>query len=591
MNYKKEQLLPLIHSDERESAIRYTSIAPAAAEECKKLREGFRDRADWVSGWAHAFVCPECAGHMTFDIDRDMREGELFTCSVCKKQSSGTSLDQAWVYYYRITYAKKLEAAAVCALLGDTDALDFMTRYFDFYAENYEGFAPHLPYQTSKLMPQVLDEAVWCTYALRALYPCRKLFSEEKLSFWHQKLFRPIAELVCEISINRGLHNHILWHMAAGGMVCLTFGDEELRWTIDGEYGIRWQTEHGFTEEGFWFEGSQLYHYYAAEALTGFCQLLADQNPNDPLLSRLDRIYIVPMLTSHDGWSIPSMNDGWYPLTLERFAGQLHRAAWCTGSRDLMAQLDEVKCRQPELLDTPQALLLERAPSVTAAIPGVKLAVIRKPLFAILKSGVVSDSHRQDDCLSVVMPPISNDLGTPGYAHKLYKSWYCTPASHNTITINGIQPMKVIPTHVETTEKSIRAVIDGGWDGVVASRTLTCEGGILRDVTEVQLESDGVVDWIFHMEGVRVIEAEICEAADVGEGSGYRYFADVRRLGGDHLTIRCENDGETLTLDTSLADTEAFIMKSPGNPSGQLRDTVILRKKGCAAVFDVKFRK
>ena len=74
-------------------------------------------------------------------------------------------MDRAWVYYYRITYAEKLEAAAVCALLGDHDALDFLTRYFDFYADNY------------------------------ALFPV------EKLQTWKEKLFRPMAEVIANPNI------------------------------------------------------------------------------------------------------------------------------------------------------------------------------------------------------------------------------------------------------------------------------------------------------------------------------------------------------------------------------------------------------
>ena len=57
------------------------------------------------------------------------------------------------------------------------------------------------PKEPSKLMPQLLDEAVWCTYVLRALYPCHALFPAEKLQIWKEKLFRPMAEVIANPNI------------------------------------------------------------------------------------------------------------------------------------------------------------------------------------------------------------------------------------------------------------------------------------------------------------------------------------------------------------------------------------------------------
>jgi hypothetical protein len=236
MNTTKRQLQALIRKDER-----YAAIADHAAEITRELANGFRDRADWVSGWGHMFVCPDCAAHLKFDPSLDYRPGEnVFECPSCGCKTAGEVLDRAWVYYYRITYAEKLEAAAVCALLGDHDALDFLTRYFDFYADTYEGFAPHMggdfrPQHPSKLMPQLLDEAVWCTYVLRALYPCRELFPAETLTRWRDRLFRPLVDVITKPENNNFVHNHVLWHMAAAGMAALTFDDASLQFAVDGE--------------------------------------------------------------------------------------------------------------------------------------------------------------------------------------------------------------------------------------------------------------------------------------------------------------------------------------------------------------------
>lgn len=590
MNCTKNDLLALIHTNEGDAAKRYSSIAEKAAATTRSLIAGFRDQADWVSGWGHDFVCPNCAALLYFDENLDYKLGSEYTCTACGTKTSGRALDQAWVYYYRISLAEKLENAAVTALLGDADALAFLTRYFDFYAESYDGFELH-PKAPSKLMPQLLDEAVWCTYVLRALYPCRSLFAKEKLEYWHEKLFRPLAHVILEPNRNHAINNHVLWHMSAVGMIALTFDDSSLMFAIDGEWGVRTQVEKGFTEDGFWFECSNLYHYYALEALTVFCQILADKAPNDPLLARLTAAYTVPMLTSYDGWHLPSMNDGWYPLTLARFAKQLHRAAWCSNSPALLSQLEAVKTHAPDLLDAPQALLLETAPAVTAMIPSAKLAVIRKPVFAILKSGVLATNHRHDDCLSVILPPISNDLGTPGYAHPLYGSWYVKAAAHNTFAVNGAQPHAVLPSHVESTHDSVRAVLDGGWEGVSAARTLCAEGDTLVDTTDISTETPCVIDWFFHFEGVTDISSYTAEPAALGNGEGYEHFSNVQRITCSTLTVHAEREGETATVTIPVSDMEAYLAQSPGNPAGNLRTSVILRYHGNKAHFVAKITK
>ena len=61
----------------------YTKIAIVAADESKGLCESFRDPADWVSGWAHAFVCPNCAAKMVFDESLSYSPPNDFICENC----------------------------------------------------------------------------------------------------------------------------------------------------------------------------------------------------------------------------------------------------------------------------------------------------------------------------------------------------------------------------------------------------------------------------------------------------------------------------------------------------------------------------
>lgn len=587
MNTTAAAIRMLIASDES----RYAPLLHKAQRDSRHLCDTFRDRPEWISGWGHQFACPACTSHLTFDFDLDFTPPNAFICPNCGKTAVGQAFDEAWVYYYRLQVSSMLESAAVCAVLGDEDALAFLTRYFDFYSAHYEGFAIHGE-GNGKVMPQVLDEAVWCINILRAFYPCRSLFPAEKKQRWYEKLFMPLSALVNAPEIQTSIHNHVLWHKSAVGAIAVCFEDDALlSEVLDGHLGIREQAARGFTADGLWHEGSPLYHYYALEALTGFCQFFAEKHPDDPLVALLERTHLSALKLSCDGWTIPSINDGWYPLPLSRFADQFHRAAAASGSAALQAQADRIRSRCPQAIDVPASLLIDPAPAAVELWESTRLAIFRHPLHAILKSGVLVRSHKHRDNLSVILPPFSNDLGTPGYGHALYRGWYQLSASHNTIAVDGTQPPFVIPTHVEALENGAVAVVDEGWEGVLsARRTLKAEGGSLHDRTEILCDGEHVIDWLFHAEGEAVFSAEPGEEATLGDYPGYEHFRDVRRIDCEKLTVSFALDGRTLTLEAGTEGMQVFAARSPGNPADMLRTSLILRVRGDRAVFDVSYR-
>ncbi len=586
MNTTASKILALIQSNKPY----YTAILEKARSESRTLCQTFRDQADWISGWGHQFACPNCAAHLVFDENLPYAPPNTFRCPNCGSTVQGQQYDEAWVYYYRIHLSGMMESAAICAILGDEEARAFMERYFDFYAESYAGFAIH-GQGAGKIMPQILDEAVWCVQVLRALYPCRTLFAPEKRRQWYEKLFLPLAALVNAPEKQTSVHNHVLWHKSAVGCIALCFEDETLlAEVLEGPLGIREQAQRGFTADGFWFEGSPLYHYYALEALTGFCQLYAESHPDDALVALLERTHLSPLALSSDDWSIPSINDGWFPLYLDRFADQFHRAAAASGSKALWQQTERIRLRNPESIAAPCSLLIDPAPQNITLWKSTNLAVVRHPVHAILKSGVIARSHMHKDYLSVILPPFSKDLGTPGYGHALYRTWYQLSASHNTVTVDLDQPRPVIPSHLEETENGVRAVIDSGWEGVLsASRTLTAEGDALHDVTELVCDGVHTIDWLFHAEGEAQFSAPLGEEAFLGDRCGYEHLTDVRRIDCGELTVSFVLDGSMLTLKARTEGMEVYAAKSPFNPSNVLRTAIILRQKGDRARFDLRY--
>lgn len=605
MNTTRDAILSLIARDEGY----YRPILEEARKRFSVLKNGFHDDAAWLSGWAHNFNCEDCGTQLLFDSS--LAHGDpyaaSFSCPNCGKIMQGQKYAEAWVYYNRTKAAADLESAAVCALLGDVSAENFIADFIDFYAKHYESFPIH-GLSGGKITGQILDESVFCLFTLRALYPCLCFYTDTKKRFWYEKLFSPMVALIDGARENTLIHNHVLWNKCAVAAVGLCFGDEALySHAMNDEYGVRHQLKEGLTADGLWYECCTTYHYYAMNAVSELCALLADAHPTDPLLPLLAKACEMPFTLSRDGLHFPTLNDGWYPVAYDGQHARTVHVAWATSpTAELERQISTIRSHTPAVFAKPYALLLDgKAPPVPAratsqadgaplVYPSCKLAVMRAPFHAILKSGVINDIHKHADCLSVVISPFSDDLGTVGYGNPLYRSWYATAASHTTVTVDGTQGESidtVFPNRVEAVKDGVRATVEA-WPHVLsATRTLTTEGEALVDTTEILCEEEGhTVDWLFHSKGEWTANAALGEAVTLGEENGYQHLKDAKRLVTDGpLSLSFTLEGETLTLTANTERMEAYIAKSPDNPADRYRTVLILRSHAKNNRFTVKY--
>ena len=593
MNVTREQINALIASNKNY----YEPLLEKAKQTSKYLVETFRDKAEYLTGWAHNFVCPNCGTTLIFDHTLSCHYGAEFSCPNCKEKAKGEKLEQAWMYYYRIFVAENLESVAICALLGDESAKSFFEKYLDFFADNYAVFPIHgHGVELGKIMPQMLDEAVWCIYVIRALYPCRHLFAKEKLDKWYNKLFLPLTELVNQPEKNSELHNHVLWHKCAVGVVALCFNDKEmLKDVLYNPIGIMDHVRNGMTSDGLWYECSPFYHYYVLEALSEFCSIFGEEYPNDELLVLVEKSFTVPLKLSWDGWNIMSLNDGaGKVITIgQNTARIIHRATSSIRSEQMNKQVERIREKEPDVFYKPSALLIDKPNLGIDILKGTKIAVIRNPFFATLKSGVVIFSHMHMDALSVSIPNLSRDLGTTYYGSPLYEEWYIQAVAHNTIAVDLAQPHEVLDTDVFEVPNGAKAVVNGGWKEVTsASRTLTVEGDSIVDVTEITLDKERTIDWVFHSEGQMKLSHKTIDNESLGEVNGYQYLKSVKRvLCDDVVTATFRNGDEKLTLELSTKNGALYTAISPDNPADKERNTLILRIKGDKAQIVCKYLK
>ena len=570
----------------------YQKVVELAKKTTEYARNHFADDSSRMSGWGHDFVCPKCASQMIMDLDMPYNPPHVFTCPNCGATASSDKHDMAWVYYYRAEYAVFAESAALCAVLGDQEALAYLIRYIDFYADRYHEFPEHgWNVGIAKVMEQNLDEAVWAIALLRSLAACRNLISAEKKDYWYKKLFRPIADLLTP-QIKR-IHNIDTWMMCALGMISLYFNDHELfDHAVYSTYGLSNQITQGYMEDGIWYEGSLHYHYYTSEGLTYFFTMLAERYPEDPLLDMFIKMYAAPLELSHDQYTLQSVNDGWYPRTIATYARQILMAARVFSDDVITGQVQRIWKKEPEALMIPLALLFEPVEDDVVMMEATKLAVLKKPFHMILKSSVLCLSHRHRDNLSVVLAPFSDDLGTPGYAHVLVPGWYRQAPSHNTICVDGAHPYEMVESRVEKVEDGIRAVCQ--WPGLtISQRTLTVEDASVRDVTVLESEDEHVYDWFFHSMGTAQYSWN-GEAGTLEGQEGYEYLEEIQKMNGTDTFIASFTleSGEKLTITIPVAaGMEVFTGLSPSNPADIKRNVIILRQHGKKARFEVKYER
>lgn len=568
----------------------YEAVLDKARTNTEYAAAHFDDHPQWISGWGHDFCCPQCASQMKFDVTMPYNPPNTFVCPHCGATAQGKAYDEAWVYSYRSYFAGCMFSAAICTILGDDDALAYMIRYMDFYAEHYDRFPVHGRHAgVGKVMEQGLDEAVWAITLIRALYACGERIPAEKKAFWMEKLFRPMTELLIP-QCNR-IHNIPTWLLCAIGMIGMYFEDEALlKYALDDQNGLRRQIAEGFTADGIWYEGSMTYHYYTVRALTFFFSMYAEKAPTDALMDTFAKMYTAPLVLSFDGYHLPALNDGWYPNAMSD--GVLIASRICADPV-LEEAVEHMRRASPRAFLTPEALLFLRVEEDIVVLADTNLAVIRKPFHVILKSGVLAESHRHRDYLSTSISPFSDDLGTPGYAHPLMFGWYRISPSHNLVLVDGDQTPDVVKSHVERVPDGVCATIDTLWsDLTAASRTLTVDGESVIDETYLSATSVHTYDWVFHSIGDAVYSSAGEDVPCLGDHPGYDCFRDIRRRENPGLfTARFTlESGASLTLSIrATVGMEIYTARTPGNPADMLRNTLIIRCTAREARFTVVF--
>jgi hypothetical protein len=597
-------------------------------------------------GYYHDYFCPEHGTPLLFDPTSPTEH----RCPLDNALWQGERFDAAWRWFVNNQLSEAAIRLALCWRLdGNTAYLQQVTQILHEYADHYASYqqVPRTVRNPGVATYTTLDESVWILPLVWAFDMIQQYLLPEEIDHINQHLFTPVAEHLITHHFS-DVHNFACWHNAAIGTLAVLLDRADwLNFAIHADFGFDDQLAAGVLADGFWFEGSFSYHFYALAALIALAKATRHL-PAVDLRNRaaLRAMFLAPIQAAYPDWSLPATNDCWYFSSLladcchgvppapafyevahswyhdPLFAEVLH-GAYRQSPRD---SLDALLFGEPSL---PPASFTSM-PSVN--MPASGYAILRDTVpeanpiadndshqrYLLLKYGPHGGGHGHPDKLNLILyaygQRLSPDLGTPGYGLDLFESWYRQTISHNTVTINGLsQPpatghintfrsngaFQIADASVSWSGNGVELPFEHPYHDISMRRILLARPDYFLDIVLVE---DGEakegreakrIDWIYHNIGTPIInlpgQADLITSE---EGTGYQHIshAQAAPVQGDFVVhwppvaTQPQPVGLQLFVAGGIPG-EAITGKAPGNPPTDPLGVLIHRRQAATTAY------
>ncbi|MFM1316772.1 heparinase II/III family protein [Yersinia enterocolitica] len=582
--------------------------------------------ATGIATWNHYYYCPDHGVKLVWDRYSPTQH----RCPIDSHLFNGEPYDGAW---WRALNGLNAKA---CNQLGLLWQLTGEIRYFEKvrdilidYARYYPDYEVHgsIPYNgPGKANAQTLCEAnCLLDFALGYDFIAEAL-SQEQRDCIAGRLLREGADFLMQHR-TRQLHNHEVKISSAIAVIGLILEDElYVEFAVNAEYGLRYQLEHGLFNEGFWFEGSVHYHFYALQGFWSFEKLAAGSRYSLLALPYYRDMLSFPLKLLMPDGTFPRINDctaGQEQLThahLYEFAFKIY------GNDEYAAALHHIYRQEPRLnldallygVEELPPPMIDVIPTDTLHAPDCGLTILRQPQSGralLVKHGPYEGEHDHYDRLNLILfeqgQEVLPDLGTTGYGAQLHYGYYKNSATHNTLSINQKNQPPAVPvihhwhqsanfswldTEVDWSQKA--PILDSHtrvqWDSEAyrdvkfRRRILWLEDAII-DISSIVNPHQQQWDWTLHIDG-SVIES-VGESTTFCASGPMQYLHQVtaQPLNGV-IQCRYQTAARPLTL-WLAADATLFQGLAPANPSVRDISYLILRhhqpESRVTCVFDM----
>ncbi len=510
-------------------------------------------------GWSHNYNCPDDGSYLKC-VDRSHHQ-----CPICQKIYSGTPwddtaiADEHWAYSWICR-----DAAVLYGINGERKWADWAKRVLLFYSEHYQDYPFHdklggKENSGGKVQCQTLSESTWIVPLAQACHILceHNILAPDQMDFIKTNLLWPVVAVIQ--GNPRGKSNWQSHHNAAKATIAAVVNDRNLfdEALNDEVNGFRFQMDHSLGDDGFWYEGSWGYHFYALEAqvttvLAATCfGLRLFEN------RRLRAMFSAPVNCQFSNHTLPPVHDSHeVNLTQYEYLYEFANAFWgydgglLSGSRrDSLYSL---------LFGTVSAGLEtdKQAHSFAAVTDLLKAGMIFVKLEdgasglrhdLMLDYGEHGGGHGHYDKLNLLYQAQGynwlTDAGTVPYGNPLYTAWFRQTIAHNTVVISGKSQQETTGRLVEVKKADglihIKAETRGAYPDLIMERDLTLTAKVLIDVCHVSGKEPRDIDWVIHTPGTPVpaedsrhsvpLQFGPVEPLKLGDSDGYQFLENFRK--------------------------------------------------------------
>ncbi len=363
--------------------------------------------------------------------------------------------------------------------------------------------------------------------------------------------------------------------------------------------------------DGFWFEGSQFYHFYSLCPLICLFEQARLRNHNISELShlrdRLEKMFEAPVRMADPDGRLPCFGDlgapkvmklSSYRHLLEYAAGQIDEgryapilcACYARGiPRNNLAALAYGPDELPSVGHRPKPVCLRAS--------GIVIFRAERPVgqyYAWFRCGRHGGGHDHLDKLAVGIhalgEAITPDLGTAGYALRDLKQYYSSTFSHNTLLVDEQDQNRVGRALLEFEAEPLQqaqGVVEDAYDGVLLERRIRFAPPYVLLQDRCASLDPHRYGWVFHAYGSASLQAErqsrLLELPPLPEDGVFAFFTARDQFiteGPVCVDWRVTELVWLRLMVTSDGPFECTFGRTPGNPVPDSRATVLLRAPG-----------
>lgn len=495
--------------------------------------------------WSHHYVCKACGNRLK------PADGK-HVCQKCGKVYTGWPYDQVLIGYRHGRYWSQVRDLGLgYALTGKQAYAEHAREILLGYAATYKNLPLHnssgrAGNSGARIYAQTLDEScaiveVCWGYDLVYNAPC---FTPADHATIADDFLREVATTIRR---NRaGIGNWQSWHNAGIAAIGFCLQDPDLASLAlkDPRNGFEFQLRASILPDGFWYEGTAAYHYYALDALKWTAEFAHFAGIDYWQDARFQSLFDAPLQYTFPDLSFPAVNDS---------------DVFSLRGRHALYELAYARTDRPEYLTVAQygnrhsleALLwgpdeLPAAPTTALAsrdFAGLGAVVLRQgegpnQLYVHLDYGPHGGGHGHPDKLALILFGLGKQLAPDparlAYGAPLHGSWYRQTFAHNTVCVDqrgqAFTTGKLEYTQFSPDLAVAQASTDQAYPGALLRRRVALFGGMVLDVFEVTSEEEHTYDYLYHNFGALEPGLETVPRTEpLGDKWGYEHLKDIRQ--------------------------------------------------------------